>query len=183
MSIVSKKESHFEDAIKHLKDELSQIRTGQANSALVENIKVDYYGTLTPLNQLANISIPDSKSIVIQPWDNNVIKEIEKAIQQSDLGLNPVNEGEGLRLPIPPLTEERRKDLAKTVNEKIEQCKISIRNSREDIWKEIKEKKNNGEMSEDDMFSQQKELQKIVEEKNNLAKKIGEEKEKEVLTL
>ncbi len=174
MSIVSKKESHFEDAIKHLKDELSQIRTGQANSALVENIKVDYYGTLTPLNQLANISIPDSKSIVIQPWDNNVIKEIEKAIQQSDLGLNPVNEGEGLRLPIPPLTEERRKDLAKTVNEKIEQCKISIRNSREDIWKEIKEKKNNGEMSEDDMFSQQKELQKIVEEKNNLAKKIGD---------
>ncbi|XOU94886.1 MAG: ribosome recycling factor [Candidatus Kerfeldbacteria bacterium] len=183
MSIISDKEFYFEDAINYLKNELNQIRTGTANPSLVENIKVDYYGTLTPLNQLANISIPDPKSIVIQPWDKNIMKEIEKSIQQTDLGLNPVNEGEQLRIPIPPLTEERRKDLAKKVHEKTEDCKISIRNTREEIWKEIKEKKNNGEISEDDMFNQQKELQKLIEEKNNLTKEIGEGKEKEVLTL
>ncbi|MDP2683855.1 MAG: ribosome recycling factor [bacterium] len=183
MTIINEKNFKFDDAIKHFKNELTQIRTGRANPSLVENIRVDYYGTKTPLNQMANISAPDPKSLLIQPWDSNVIKEIEKSIQNSDLGLNPVNEGNQLRIPIPPLTEERRKELAKIVNEKSENARISIRNIREEIWKELKELKNDGDISEDEMFSQQKELQKVVNENNSLIKEITEKKEEEVLSI
>jgi len=183
MTILDDKKIKFTDAIEHLKKELTQIRTGRANPSLVENIMVDCYGTKTPLNQMANISVPDPKSLVIQPWDTNIIKEVEKSIQNSDLGLNPVNEGNQLRLPIPALTEERRKELAKVVGDKVETSKITIRNIREEIWKELKEMKNDGKISEDDMFAQQKELQKEVDEKNNEIKEIGENKEKEILTL
>lgn len=183
MTILDDKNFKFTDAIEHLKKELTHIRTGRANPSLVENIMVDYYGTKTPLNQMANISVPDPKSLVIQPWDANIIKEIEKAIQNSDLGLNPVNEGNQLRLPIPALTEERRKELAKVVGDKVETSKVTIRNIREEIWKELKEMKNDGKISEDDMFAQQKELQKEVDEKNKELKEIGESKEKEILTL
>jgi len=183
MTIIDDKKVQFENAIQHLKDELKQIRTGRANSALVENLTIDYYGTKTPLQQLANINIPDSKSIIIQPWDKNSLKDIEKAIHDSPLGLNPINEGNIIRLPIPPLTEERRKELSKIVNEKVEQAKISVRNVREEIWKNIKEQKNDGKISEDDMYGQQKELQKKVEEYNDFIKKIGQEKEKEIMTI
>jgi ribosome recycling factor len=183
MTIIDDKKVQFENAIQHLKDGLKQIRTGRANSALVENLTIDYYGTKTPLQQLANINIPDSKSIIIQPWDKNSLKDIEKAIHDSPLGLNPINEGNIIRLPIPPLTEERRKELSKIVNEKVEQAKISVRNVREEIWKNIKEQKNDGKISEDDMYGQQKELQKKVEEYNDFIKKIGQEKEKEIMTI
>lgn len=183
MTILDNKKFKFEDAITHLKKELMQIRTGRANPTLVENILVDYYGIKTPLQQMANISAPDSKSLLIQPWDANVIKEIEKSLQNSDLGLNPVNEGSQLRLPIPPLTEERRKELAKIVSEKAELAHVSIRNVREEIWKELKDLKNNGDISEDDMFGQQKELKKVVDEKNSLIKVILNDKKKEILTI
>ncbi len=183
MTIIDDKKIQFENAIQHLKDELKQIRTGRANPTLVENLSIDYYGTKTPLQQLANINIPDSKSIIIQPWDKNSLKDIEKAIHNSPLGLNPINEGDIIRLPIPPLTEERRRELSKVANEKVEQAKISVRNVREEIWKNIKEQKNDNKISEDDMYGQQKELQKKVEDYNDFIKKIGLEKEKEIMTI
>ena len=183
MTIIDDKKIQFENAIQHLKNELKQIRTGRANPVLVVNLSIEYYGTKTPLQQLANINIPDPKSIIIQPWDKNSLKDIEKAIHDSPLGLNPINEGNTIRLPLPPLTEERRKELSKVVNEKVEQAKISIRNVREEIWKNIKEQKNDGKISEDEMYGQQKELQKKVEEHNDIIKKIGQEKEIEIMTI
>lgn len=183
MKIIDEKKFRFDDTLSHLKKELSQIRTGRANPALIENILIESYGTKMPLNQMSNISTPDPKSLLIQPWDTNIIKDIEKSLQNSNLGLNPINEGHQLRLPIPPLTEERRKELAKVCNEKVENAKISVRNVREEIWKELKEQKNNGDISEDDMYSQQKELQKIVDTNNILIKETGETKEKEILTI
>lgn len=183
MSIIDDKKSNFEKATTHLKNECKQIRTGRANPALVENIFVEYYGTKTPLNQIANITIPDPRSIVVQPWDKSVIKEVEKAIRNSPLGLNPMNEGISIRVPVPTLTEERRKELAKVLHEKVEQARVSIRNIREEIWKTIKEKESTGAMSEDDLFRSQKDLQKIVDEQNEVARKIGEEKEKEIMTI
>lgn len=183
MTMIDDKKNQFENAIEHLKNELKQIRTGRANPAIVENLNVEYYGTKTPLQQLASLTIPDSKSIVIQPWDKNSLKDIEKAIHDSPLGLNPINEGNIIRLPIPPLTEERRRELSKIVNEKAEQAKIRIRNVREEIWKNTKAQKNNGQISEDEMYAQQKELQKKVEEYNDIIKKVGQEKEKEIMTI
>ena len=183
MSLLDEKKSQFENSISHLKSELNTIRTGRSNPSLVENIKVDYYGTKTPLPQVASISAPDPQSIVIQPWDKNAMQDIELALRNSDLGLNPVVESEIIRLPIPPLTEERRTELAKVVNQKVENARISIRNVREEIWKTVKEQKNNSEISEDDMFGQQKDLQKIVDEYNEKVKEIGAQKENEIMTI
>lgn len=182
MTLIDDKKFKFDDAFNHFKNELKQIRTGRANPAIVENIKVDSYGTQTPLQQIANISIPDAKSIVIQPWDKNMIKEIEKSIQNSTLGINPINEGNLIRLPVPPLTEERRLELAKVVSAKIEEARVSVRNVREEIWKEIKEQESQKQISEDDMFKLQKELQKVVEDYNTEIKETGQEKEKEITT-
>ncbi|MBU0963656.1 ribosome recycling factor [Patescibacteria group bacterium] len=183
MSIIDEKKFQFDQAVSHLKSELNNIRTGRANPVLVENLQVDYYGTRTPLIQLASISVPDAKSIVIQPWDKNTAKDIEKAIHNSQLGLNPVNEGNIIRLPIPPLTEERRKDLSKIVGQKAEEAKVSVRNTREEIWKIIKDQKNKSLITEDDMFTYQKELQEIVDDYNSQLQKLGQEKEKEILTI
>lgn len=183
MTIIDDKKPQFQKALEHLLSELATVRTGRANPSLVENVLVDSYGTNTPLQQLATISVPDAQSIVIQPWDKNVLKDIEKAIQNSQLGLNPVNEGEIIRLPIPPLTEDRRKELSKIVNQKVEDSRVSIRNIREDTWRIIKDQKASGEISEDDMYTQQKDLQKVVDEFNSKVKNIGEEKEKEIMTL
>lgn len=181
MNLITEKQHLFEDAIKHLKSELIQIRTGRANPALVENLKIDCYGIMTPLNQVANLSAPDPASIVIQPWDKNIIKEIEKSIQTSPLGLNPVNEGNIIRIPITPLTEEKRIEIVKIVSEKVEQAKVSIRNIREDIWKNIKEQKTEGKITEDDLYKYQKELQTIIDDNNERISKIGEEKETDIM--
>ncbi len=183
MTIVDEKKDNFENSINHLHKELDSIRTGRASSNLVESLTVDYYGTQTPLSQMASISVPDPSSIVVQPWDKAVIKDVEKAIRNSDLGINPVVDGEIIRLPVPPLTEESRKEIAKIVSQKIEEARIAIRNVREDIWREIREKKSDGEITEDDMFLQQKNLQKIVDEYNQKIKETGDKKESEVMTI
>ncbi len=173
----------FDEALAHLKGELSNIRTGRAHPGLVENIKVDYYGTMTPILQIASISAPDSHSLVIQPWDQNATKEVEKAIIASDLGFNPVNEGHAIRIPIPPLTEERRNELVKLMHEKVESARVSIRTIREDIWKEIKHAKTEREITEDDQFQYQKELQDVVDEYNDSIKALADTKEKEIMTI
>lgn len=183
MDTISQKKPEFEHAIAHLKTELETIRTGRAHPAIVENLPVEYYSVKTPLQQLASITIPDARSILIQPWDKNSLKDIEKAIRVSTLSLNPVNEGNVLRLPIPALTEERRKELVKVLNTKSEEARVSIRNVREDIWRTIRNEEKNGTISEDDMFRQQKELQKIIEEYQEKIKTITEGKEKEIMTI
>jgi ribosome recycling factor len=183
MNILEEKIHFFEAAITHLKTELDSIRTGRAHPALVENIQVDYYGVKTPLLQLASISIPDARSILIQPWDKNSVKDIEKALQASSLGLNPVNEGNALLLPIPALTEERRKEFVGVVHQKLEDAHIAIRNIREDAWRAIRDQEKESIISEDDMFRQQKELQKKVDEYQDTIKKISEQKESEIMTI
>ncbi|MBI5038037.1 MAG: ribosome recycling factor [Candidatus Kerfeldbacteria bacterium] len=181
--IIEKQHYQFDEAVAHFKHELSNIRTGRANPAVIEQLLVDYYGTKTPLIQIASITVPDSHSLVVQPWDQNALKDIEKTLRASDLGFNPVNEGHQIRIPIPPLTEDRRKELAKIVHEKAEMAHISVRTVREAIWKELKDAKANGSITEDDLFKQQKELQKVIDEHNAEIKSMSEEKEREIMTL
>jgi len=182
-SIVDEKKYKFDSAFQHAKNELINIRTGRANPSLVENLLVEYYGVKTPLLQLASISAPDPRSILIQPWDKNALKDIEKALQTSPLGIHPINEGNAIRLPIPALTEDRRKELVKVVHQKIEDAKISNRNIREEIWKHLKEQKTKSEISEDDMYAQQKKLQEIIDDYNKQLNELGEKKETEIMTI
>ncbi|MGD8243378.1 MAG: ribosome recycling factor, partial [Desulfobacterales bacterium] len=152
-----------------------------ANLSLLDGIRVDYYGTLTPLNQMASLSVPESRLITIQPWDATVIKEIEKAILKSDLGLTPSNDGKIIRIAIPPLTEERRKQLAKSVHKTCEEHKIAIRNLRRDANEMLKSLKKDGDISEDDAFKGQDQVQKITDEFVAQIDSIYKDKEKEIL--
>jgi len=173
----------FDQSIDYFKKELSALRTGRAKPSIVETIKVDYYGTATPLMQIASVNAPDPKMIIIEPWDKNVIKDVEKAIQNSNLSLNPVVDGDKIRLNIPPMTEERRKEVVKTISEKAEEVKQSLRINREEFMKEIKTKKDKGDISEDDYYRQEEEVQKILDEYNKKIKDLAENKEKEVMTI
>jgi ribosome recycling factor len=167
--------------IEALKKELKRVRTGRASLSLLDGIKVDYYGTLTPLNQLATLAVPESRQITIQPWDTTVIKEIEKAVLKSDLGLTPSNDGKIVRIAIPPLTEQRRKELVKVVHKISEEYKVSVRNLRRDANELIKDIKKDGKISEDDAFKSQEKIQKITDEHISLVDACYKEKEKEIL--
>lgn len=164
-----------------LKREFSKVRTGRASISLLDGIKVDYYGTQTPLNQLATLSVPEPRLITIQPWDATVIKEIEKAIMKSDLGLTPVNDGKIIRVSIPPLTEQRRVELVKVVKKMAESGKVSIRNHRRDINEDLKQKKKDKEVSEDEFFKGQKEVQDITDDYIKKCDELTQAKEKEIL--
>jgi len=167
--------------IASLKTELKRVRTGRANLSLLDGIRVDYYGTPTPINQMASLSVPESRLITIQPWDASVIKEIEKALLKSDLGLTPSNDGKIIRIAIPPLTEERRKQLAKSVHKSCEDHKIAIRNLRRDANELLKSLKKDGDIAEDDAFKGQDQVQKITDEFISQIDEIYKEKEKEIL--
>lgn len=169
------------DSIDALKNEFKKIRTGRASLGLFESIKVDYYGTLTPLSQMASLSVPESRLVVIQPWDQSVIGEIEKEILKSELGLTPMNDGKVVRVPIPPLTEERRKELVRLVRKIGEEHKVSIRNIRRETNELLKGLKKDGEISEDDLYRAQDKVQKITDEHIRLVDQTYEEKEKEIL--
>lgn len=173
----------FNKAIEHLKTQLVTIRSGRATPALVENIKVEAYGTMTPLIELSGITSPEPRLLVISPWDKTIIKEIEKALQAANLGAQPVVDGAIIRLNFPALTEERRRELTKIMNTKLEEAKVAIRNIREESLNHLKNQKSNGDISEDDFFAIQKELQKVVDENNDMIKKLGEDKEKEIMTI
>jgi len=164
-----------------LNNELSRVRTGRANLSLLDGIRVDYYGTPTPVNQMASLSVPESRLITIQPWDVSVIKDIEKALLKSDLGLTPSNDGKIIRLAIPPLTEERRKQLAKSVHKICEDHKIAIRNTRRDANELLKSLKKDGDIAEDEAFKGQDQVQKITDEFVKQIDDIFKEKEKEIL--
>ena len=170
-------------AIDSLKKDLASIRTGRASLSLLDAIKVDYYGTLTPLNQVATLGIPDSRQITIQPWDQRLIPEIEKAILKSDLGLTPSNDGKIIRLNIPPLTEERRKQLVKTVKKRAEDARIAIRNIRRDINEEIKKEEKEKHISEDEVKKSQEEIQKITDSYIIKIEEIVNHKEKEIMEI
>jgi ribosome recycling factor len=167
--------------IEALKKELKRVRTGRASLSLLDGIKVDYYWTLTPLNQLATLAAPESRLITIQPWDTTVIKEIEKAVLRSDLGLTPSSDGKILRIAIPPLTEQRRKELVKVVHKISEEYKVSVRNLRRDANELIKDIKKDGKISEDDAFKSQEKIQNITDDHIKLVDECYKEKEKEIL--
>lgn len=180
---LQKYESKMNKTIDNLIDEFGSIRAGRANPRILDRLTVNYYGTPTPLQQVGNISVPDPKTIMISPWDASIIKEIEKAIQASDIGINPTNDGKNIRLAFPELTEERRADLAKDVKKKGEDSKVAVRNIRRDAMEQIKKDGKAGEFSEDEGKDLEDEMQKLTD---RFIKKIDEmivEKTKEVMTV
>jgi ribosome recycling factor len=168
-------------SISALKNEFKRVRTGRAAVSLLDGIRVDYYGTLTPLSQIASLAAPESRLLTIQPWDASVIKEIEKAILKSDLGLTPGNDGKIIRISIPPLTEDRRKSLVKIIHKMSEEHKVAVRNIRRDSNEQLKNLKKDGEISEDESFRAQDKIQKITDDYIKVIDGVYAEKEKEIL--
>ena len=181
--LIDKKKGDFEKAIEHYKEELGQLRTGRANVSLVDSLSVEYYGSKSPLKQVASISTPEPRTIVIAPWDKDCLVNIEKAVRESQLNLNPMNDGQVIRINIPPLTEERRKELVKVLNQKSEEARVSVRKTREAIWEEIQTLEESGKIGEDDKFSGKDRLQKVVDEYNSRIEEIREKKEGEIMTI
>lgn len=176
-------DNRFQKTIDHFSEELKSIRTGRANPALVANIMVMAYGSPLPIPQLANISVPEAKLLVIEPWDKSLLKEIEKAIVASSLNISPVSDGNILRLKLPDLTEETRRNLTKTVREKLEQARVAVRAAREDKKKEIEKAEKVGEITEDDRYDGIAELDKKTKEADAKLQALAEQKEKEVMTI
>jgi ribosome recycling factor len=176
-------EGKMEKTLAAFTGELRRVRTGRASLSLLDGINVDYYGTPTPLNQLASLSVPESRLIVIQPWDLNAIKDVEKAILQSNIGLTPNNDGKIIRLAVPPLTEERRKEIAKQVRQISEDHKVAMRNVRRDANETLKQMKKDGDISEDDAFNAKEKVQELTDKYINLIDSAYQEKEKEILEL
>ena len=176
-------EAKMQKTLDVLAKELAAVRAGRANPAVLDKITVEYYGAPTPLNQVAAISTPDPRTLAVQPWDGSVLKAIEKAIQVSDLGINPQNDGKQIRLSFPPLTEERRKDLAKDVKKKGEGAKVAIRNIRRDANDTFKKMEKGGEISEDDQKSAEEKIQKLTDKMIEKVDKAVEAKTKEIMTV
>ncbi len=179
--VVTEAGKKMDKAIAAFERDLKHVRTGRASAALLDGITVDYYGTQMPLNQVASISVPESSTITVQPWDNNILGDIEKAILASDLGLTPSNDGKLIRVSVPPLTEERRKELVKLVKKMAEECRVAIRNCRRDAMDKLKKQKKGKEISEDDMHRLQDEVQKITDEHIKKVDEILKSKEKEIM--
>ncbi len=174
-------EERMNKTLEAVREELAKIRTGKATTSLLDTIKVNYYGTVVPLKQVANITVPEPRLLAVQPWEKNLIPEIEKAIMKSELGLNPTNDGKIIRIPFPPLTEERRKELVKLVKKMAEEGRIAIRNIRRDVNDHIKKAQKNHELTEDQEKDELEEIQKLTDE---FIKKIDEilaDKEEEIM--
>ena len=176
-------EDKLTKTIAALKKDLSKLRTGVASVTVLDDIKLTYYNQPTPLNQVATVSVPDSRTITIQPWDASVIGEIEKAIQKSDLGVNPVSDGKQIRLSFPKLTEERRKELTKLGGKMLEATKVAARNVRRDVNEKLKKMEKDKAISQDDARKQQDEVQKMTDRFIQTAEKVYTEKEKEILEI
>lgn len=181
--LIEKNKEKFEKSVEFFKEEVGKIRTGRANAALVDGIMIDYYGSKSPLKQVATITVPEPRTITIAPWNRDNLINIEKAIRESQLNLNPVNDGQVIRINLPTLTEERRKELVKILNQKAEEARVGIRKGREEIWDEIQEMEKAGKIGEDDKFAGKEKLQKIVDEYNARIEEIREKKEKEIMTV
>lgn len=181
--ILSKFQSAFEQVLEHLRVELSGIRTGRANPSLVENVSVEAYGSHTTLVGLASLSIPDARTILIDPWDKSLLKDIEKAITEAKLGVNPVVQGQQIRISLPMMTEENRKNLIKVVNEKLEQARIGVRGVRDQAKADIQRAEKENEIAEDQKYKLLEQLDKVAAGFNERIKNIGIEKEKEIMTI
>jgi ribosome recycling factor len=179
--IIDQAKDKMEKAVQAFGRELATIRAGRANASLLDKVTVDYYGAPTPLNQLASISVPEARLLVIQPYDKSVINDIEKAILKSDLGLTPSNDGSVIRITIPPLTEERRRELAKLVKKYSEDAKVAVRNVRRDANDDLKKLEKNGDITEDELRGYIDDIQKITDDFVNKIDKITKEKEKEIM--
>ena len=176
-------EGKMEKTLDVLLDEFGSNRAGRANPHVLDRIKVDYYGTPTPIQQVGNINVPEARMIVIQPWEKSLLKSIEKAILTSDLGINPTNDGSVIRLVFPELTEERRKDLAKDVKKKGEAAKVAVRNIRRDANESLKKMEKNGDISEDDLKDGNDKIQKLTDKMIDKIDKAVETKTKEIMTV
>ncbi len=182
-SVLKDSKNRMDKVLKSLEKDFSKLRTGRASTTLVEDVKVEYYGSPTPLNQIASISVPDSRTITIQPWDRNAFGDVEKALLKSDLGLTPVNDGKIIRINIPALTEERRKELAKVAKKYTEDAKIAIRNVRRDANESLKKLKNDKELTEDEMHKGQDDIQKLTDDHVALTDEMLQEKENEIMEI
>ncbi len=180
-AIYTETRNNMQKGLEALDNHLSAMRTGRANSALLNNIRVDYYGSSTPLNQVGTVSSPDARTLVVQSWDASALKSIEKAIRDSDLGLNPVNKGDSLFIPIPALTEERRKDLVKSLKHYVEEAKVATRNHRRDAIDKTKKLEKDKVIGEDDLKRAEAEIQKITDEYVNKVDEVFAKKESEIL--
>ena len=174
-------ERRMQKAVDALKQDLGAIRAGRASAALVDRITVEYYGTPTLLNQVASISVPEARLLVIQPWDRKLLVDIEKAIQKSDLGINPTNDGQVIRLNIPPMSEDRRRDLVKTLHKKLDEHKVAVRNIRRDVQDKLREREKKKEVSEDELKRSVEKLQKLTDRFIEDMEKVGKTKEVEIL--
>ncbi len=177
------KQEEFQKAIDFFKKDIASLRTGRANPAMLDGIQVEVYGAKTPLNGVASINVADAKSMIVAPWDKNVIKDIEKAIVEAELGVGVINEGDKIRLSVPQMTEENRKDLVKKLNEKQEEARIKIRQTRDEIKEDIEKSEKNKEISEDDKFKFIKELDEETKSNNDELKNIRDKKEQEIMTI
>ena len=176
-------EERMNKTISVYEEKLSEVRAGRANPAILNKVKIDYYGTPTPINQVAGISVPEARLIVIQPWDVSVLKDIEKAILASDIGINPNNDGKVIRLAFPELTEERRKELVKDIKKMAEEAKVAVRAVRRDGIDEAKTKQKNSEITEDELKNAENDIQKLTDKKIEEVDKILENKEKEIMSV
>jgi ribosome recycling factor len=181
MSDAQSFDSRMAAAVEAMDRDFNHIRTGRASTSLVERIQVDYYGTMTPLNQLASISVPESTTVVIQPWDRGVLGAIEKAIQKSDVGITPNVDGTVVRLNIPPLTEERRKDLVKQVHKRMEEAKVEIRNHRRDEVDAVRKREKSSEIGSDEAHRQQENIEQVTHKWTDEVDRVGAAKEQEVM--
>ncbi len=179
--LINNLKPNLDKTIDYLKGELAGLQAGRATPGLLEDLEVDCYGQKMPLKQLAAIQVPEPRLITIRPWDKAILKNIEKAIGQSKLGLSPIVDEESIRLKIPPLSEERRKELVKILQEKVEECRVSIRRQREEVWRNVQDLEQRKEISEDDKFKAKDELQKVVDEYNKKIEEMKKKKEEEIL--
>ncbi|AHC14726.1 ribosome recycling factor [Salinispira pacifica] len=180
-SVLKSHEDRMKKSVKNLEEEFNNLRTGRASASLFDKIRVDYYGSPTPLNQVANISVPEARLVVIQPWDKSLIGEIEKAIQKSELSLNPASDGKVIRISIPPLTEDRRKELVKHAKQIAEQSRVAVRNIRRDANDDLKKQEKDSEISEDDLKRGEDEVQKLTDSYVKQIDELLDAKEKEIM--
>lgn len=182
-TVIKTAEEKMEKSIAALDREFKNIRAGRANPAILDKIQVDYYGTATPINQMAAVSVPEARILQIQPWDASTLKSIEKAIQASDIGINPQNDGRIIRLHFPPLTEERRKDLVKDIRKIAEESKVAIRSIRRDAIEKLKAMKKSSTITEDDMANGEKKIQNLTDSYCKEADTLSAQKEKEIMEI
>lgn len=181
--LINKIKPEISKIIEHLKTELGSLQVGRATPSLVENIEVECYGGRSPVRQIASISAPEPRMLIVQPWDSSILKDVEKSISQARSGLSVSVDGEIVRINIPSLSEERRKEIISLLSEKLEQARIAVRLRREKVWKEIQDLTREGKIREDDKFRAKDELQKLIDDQNEKIDEMGESKKKEIMTV